>query len=342
MPCEREIGNLHDTLAVAVKKFIRGEWKIVSHVPRRIPPLSSVFIRRGGRIKCVVTGPRRYSSDLPNGGLEVPSQLIFSINDAKKCEQLHKRITDSLSKTCHDESPSSDVVGVIEEVNNTEPTSSGGEATCIKVKSDDVSNTSVMPNRKCQDSDVKEVIVPEEVVCSPPKKQVGFDEERLLMGEELSEINFAQQLLKQQFGHINGLCSTLLQGKDKPNNLTTSTLLNGIQIIFCQSHRHWIVATTINSNRDTVKVYDSTFHYLDKDSLTTIEKCFTCNGEVPTVKMMQCRKQEGAKDCGIYAIAFGVALAMGHNPSRQNLKDVMRSHLVTCFKNEHFSLFLYK
>lgn len=117
----------------------------------------------------------------------MPCQLIFSINDAKKCEQLHKRITDSLSKTCHDESPSSDVVRVIEEVNSTELTSSGGEATCIKVELEDMSNTSVMPNRMCRDSDVKEVIVPEEVVCSPPKKQVGFDEERLLMGEELSD-----------------------------------------------------------------------------------------------------------------------------------------------------------
>ena len=162
------------------------------------------------------------------------------------------------------------------------------------------------------------------------------------MGEELSdcEINFAQQLLKQQFGHINGLCSTLLQDKDKPYNLITTMLSNRIQIIYCQSRRHWIVATTKNSNCDTVKVYDSMFHYLDNNSLTTVEKCFTYNGKVPTVKMMQCRKQEGTKDCGVYAVAFGVALAMGHNPSRQNLKqDVMRPHLVICFKNEHFSLF---
>ena len=58
LPCEREIGNLHDMLAVAVnKQFIGGEWKIVGHVPTRISPLSSVFIRCGGRIKCVVTGP---------------------------------------------------------------------------------------------------------------------------------------------------------------------------------------------------------------------------------------------------------------------------------------------
>jgi len=55
------------------------------------------------------------------------------------------------------------------------------------------------------------------------------------MGKQLSDlkINFVQRLLKQQFG---------LQ--DKPNNLTTSSLPNRIQIIHYQSHRHWIVATT--------------------------------------------------------------------------------------------------
>ena len=35
------------------------------------------------------------------------------------------------------------------------------------------------------------------------------------MGDELTdlEINFTQQLLKQQCDHINGLCSALLQEK---------------------------------------------------------------------------------------------------------------------------------
>ena len=39
---------------------------------------SSLFIRRGGTIECIVTGTRRYSSDLPQGGLEIPCRLLFS------------------------------------------------------------------------------------------------------------------------------------------------------------------------------------------------------------------------------------------------------------------------
>ena len=48
--CERKVGNSHDPLAVAVKKLIDGNNTIVGYVLRRISPLCSVFIRRGGSI----------------------------------------------------------------------------------------------------------------------------------------------------------------------------------------------------------------------------------------------------------------------------------------------------
>ena len=61
-----------------------------------------------------------------------------------------------------------------------------------------------------------EVIDTENATSSPAKKKTRFDTERILMGEELTdlEINFPQQLLKEQFQHINGLQSTLLLEKD--------------------------------------------------------------------------------------------------------------------------------
>ena len=48
---------------------------------------------------------------------------------------------------------------------------------------------------------------------SPAKKKSKIDTEGIIMGEQLTdmEINVAQQLLKEQFHHINGLQSTLLQ-----------------------------------------------------------------------------------------------------------------------------------
>ena len=57
--CEREPFNIHDPYAVAIKD------------------LEVVVLRRGGIITCEVTAARKYSSDLPQGGLEVPCRFIF-------------------------------------------------------------------------------------------------------------------------------------------------------------------------------------------------------------------------------------------------------------------------
>ena len=106
------------------------------------------------------------------------------------------------------------------------------------------------------------------------------------MGNELTDmdINFAQQLLKLQFKHVNGLHTTLLQ--EKSLALTASLLQNRIQIIYCVGQKHWIVATTIGCGQDEVKVYDSLFRVLDKESLQCVERLFMCNKVVRRVKMI--------------------------------------------------------
>ena len=44
--CECEVGNPHDTHAVAVKKAIDGNLTMVGHIPRRISLICSMFLRR--------------------------------------------------------------------------------------------------------------------------------------------------------------------------------------------------------------------------------------------------------------------------------------------------------
>ena len=73
LPCSREFGNVHDLFAVAVKR----SGSVVGHVPKRISSICSSFLRRNGTITCRVTGTRRYSADLAQGGLEIPCRLIF-------------------------------------------------------------------------------------------------------------------------------------------------------------------------------------------------------------------------------------------------------------------------
>ena len=62
-----------DAYAVAVVR----NGRTVGHLPRKLCRLCALFIRRGGSISCSVSGRRRYSSDLPQGGLEIPCVLVF-------------------------------------------------------------------------------------------------------------------------------------------------------------------------------------------------------------------------------------------------------------------------
>ena len=45
---------------------------VVGHVPRKISAVCSLFLPQNGSIHCKVTGSRRYSRDIVQGGLEIP------------------------------------------------------------------------------------------------------------------------------------------------------------------------------------------------------------------------------------------------------------------------------
>ena len=74
--CERELGNVVDRYAIAVKKPDSGI--TVGHLPKKISRVCSMFTQRGGKITATVKGRRRYSSDLVQGGLEIPCDLTFN------------------------------------------------------------------------------------------------------------------------------------------------------------------------------------------------------------------------------------------------------------------------
>ena len=80
-------------------KLINGSNTIVGHVPRRISPLYSVFIRRGGSIACVINGPRQYSSDLPQGGLELPCKLLFSAPSLLESNKIKSLVQSAMEKS---------------------------------------------------------------------------------------------------------------------------------------------------------------------------------------------------------------------------------------------------
>ena len=89
LDCCSEIGNTSDPYAVSVMK---GR-EVVGHVPCKISRMCAVFMRNGGSIKCTVTVNRRYSCDLPQGGMEIPCLLRFFGQD-KWLKKVSKLIED--------------------------------------------------------------------------------------------------------------------------------------------------------------------------------------------------------------------------------------------------------
>ena len=85
LQCKRELDNVSDIYAVAVKK----DGTIIGHLPWNISRACLLFFRRGNFITCRVTGHRRYSADLPQGGLEVPCILHFE-DQIKEVAKLKK------------------------------------------------------------------------------------------------------------------------------------------------------------------------------------------------------------------------------------------------------------
>jgi len=49
----------------------------VGHIPRKISSVCSLFLCRNGRISICTIEKRRFSEDLPQGGLEIPCILSF-------------------------------------------------------------------------------------------------------------------------------------------------------------------------------------------------------------------------------------------------------------------------
>ena len=96
---------------MAIKKNIEGDIKTVGHIPRKISAICSIFIRRGGSIVCLVD---TYSSDLPQGGLEIPCILKFlasNSNEADKTrQQLESTFLHASNFTCADTATSSSEV----------------------------------------------------------------------------------------------------------------------------------------------------------------------------------------------------------------------------------------
>ena len=330
LSCEREVGNVHDTFAVAVKK----DGIIVGHCPRKISSLCSIFIRRGGSITCQVNGNKRYSWDLPQGGLEVPCSLIFRTSKTTELDKIEKLIKNVLSTEIELPLQSFSLGGTGKSHSNC--------TSKLEVKTSPAKAQIKSEPTQVNDEElfVTEAVPPDHEIHNdqPPAKKQKLSSkeiEDIIMGNELSDlhINMAQNLLKAQFPWLNGLKSTLQQGKQQ--TFTEDEVKNKLQIIHCYERHHWIVATTVKCANGQVHVVDSLFKLLDDETKATICRLFQRSVNSAIIKVIHSQKQTGVKDCGLFSIAFTTAIAFGQNPTKQKFQQQsMRAHLVNCFEKK--------
>jgi len=277
LPCVQEDGNPHDRYAVAMQKSS----SVVGHVPRRISTLCYMFLRRGGTISCVVTGTRRYSYDLPQGGMEIPCQLKFSIDDSKSLQKVKMLLTEDSNGKDHAKAL----------LLSSKPSCKAIALASVDLESSSSSDDSMsVQSTFATDGDA-------DIWVQYDRRRLNVNDKIILQrGDELSDkhIQFAQKLIYEQFPLIGELFSTLLQ--EKLYNLHDGS----VQIIHCLGRHHWIAVSNVGYNKNSVNVYDSMFPDVDTATCTLIKNMFGGDDCEITMKKVQA----GIKDCGIFAIAF--------------------------------------
>ena len=248
--CFREDGNPHDPFAMKVTKA----GITVGHLPNKISSTCSLFILDGGSISCKVMNPhRRYSSDLVQGGLEIPCTITL---------QGTKDLTDKARKLLSIKKLASKKQMVPSIVT---PAPDGK-----KIKLEDDVDQSVW------------------VTFTGTRIQL-FAEDRHIIEEQERltgrHINFTQALLRTQFPLIDGLQNTLLQDRCR-----FSVASKVVQILRIRNN-HWVVISNLQSNGNKVSVYDTVYDDIDCSTLGLLDSMFEEEADFSIVGQLQ--KQQG-------------------------------------------------
>jgi len=312
LTCCREVGNPHDPFAVKVIKV--GE--TVGHLPKKISSTCSLFILNGGSISCKVTDPhRRYSSDLVQGGLEIPCIIIL---------QGTKELIDKARK----------LLAISGEI-----IVSANEKPIVAKKRTDSDSSAANPVVTDAEPDTKRIKLESEpdqrvwLTFTGTRIQLFVEDKCIIVGQQRlndRHINFAQALLRAQFPSSDGLQNTLLQGR-----LRLSVSGKIVQILHIRSN-HWVVISNVQSHGNNMSVYDTVYNDIDSSTQELFNSMFEEDVTFSIVKEME--KQQGDIDCGAFSIAIATSLLHGLTPLQYN-QPLLRDHLIECLEAKCFQPF---
>ena len=93
---------------------------------------------------------------------------------------------------------------------------------------------------------------------------------------------------------------------------------------------HWLTVSNIGcGNHFTIKVFDSLGGRLPTSSKKVVADMLQCQKKSITIIYESVQIQDGASDCGLFALAFATSLCHGNDPSKELYdQEAMRDHLV--------------
>ena len=93
-PGKRPGALVEDRYAIA----IISNNQTVGHVPKFLSKLTFFFLKHGGTLKVKVTGERRYSFDLAQGGMEIPAEFIYKSEKKELSDQMKEKTLEEIKK----------------------------------------------------------------------------------------------------------------------------------------------------------------------------------------------------------------------------------------------------
>ena len=158
-----------------------------------------------------------------------------------------------------------------------------------------------------------------------------------LHGSEMltdEHMDHAQGELRDRFPFINGWQAMSVVTAHRTANVGTPDS-PWVQVMHIPVRQHWILASTVNCQPGTVKLYDSLRQPIPRPSQKLKEQLchmtYVTDGDILHLEWEDVKQQSNGIDCGIFAIASAVALCLGVNPTSCNFDNPsMRTHLIIC------------
>lgn len=111
-----------------------------------------------------------------------------------------------------------------------------------------------------------------------------------------------------------------------------------VQILHTGSN-HWVCISNIGCLPGKVHLYDSLFHDVISQEIED-QTNDLLGGDLVSLEFVPMQQQTNDSDCGVFAIAFAVSLALGTDPMHVTC-DVRRMHLhlAACLKDKKLNMF---